>query len=458
MSQFTKPDFLRAGPVMTDATSRIDTDILEPVVQSDTFMRFQFQNKGVLNAGSRVTFSITKPDTQAYFPIGVGVGALIERATFKIGGKTICEVQDWGHYHGYESVFMDQSVIKEREQFLSGRALSMGVSYQDGQSVETDKIFLENGKEKVVNVTTATNTQLLMLDLLKLNSEPVFSVRLDDLVPCLKGQELPLFNLMEDVQLELTLTEPAKRVCIASGGDLTKAFSVNTAETRLIADYTFLDGEEMEAYRKSEQGYSYSFLEPRLTKTTLADAAAWGNQIRNVGGAGRNVVRAIVSITSEKVNASGPIKTAMGDYRSIAPESSAKGTYGKLTSNFKKNDRFLYPIDRSNSALHFHGVMDAEGGPPHIARPMYARQGWSIAEKKFEGHAVGGTNQSELSGQEFYTGYRFNDGERVDSRGLELHSKIDTMSAGEAPFISRVWILQEKIMTIVDGKADVFFT
>ena len=458
MSQFTKPDFLKAGPVMTDATSRIDTDILEPVVQSDTFMRFQFQNKGVLNAGSRVTFSITKPDTESYYPIGVGVGALIERATFKIGGKTICEVQDWGHYHGYESVFMDQSVIKEREQFLSGRALSVGVSYEDGQLVETDRIFLENGKEKVVNTTTATNTQLLMLDLLKLNSEPVFSVRLDDLVPCLKGQELPLFNIMEDVQLELTLTAPAKRVCIASGGDDTKAFSVNTKETRLIADYTFLDGEEMEAYRRSEQGYSYTFLEPRLTKTTLADASAWGNQIRNVGGAGRNVVRAVVSITSEKVSASGPIKTALGDYRSIAPESSAKGTYGKLTSNFKKNDRFLYPIDRSNSALHFHGVMDAEGGPPHIARPMYARQGWSIADKKFEGHVVGGTNQTELSGQEFYTGYRFNDGERVDSRGLELHSKLDSMAAAEAPYVSRCWILQEKIMTIVDGKVDVMFT
>ena len=458
MSQFTKPDFLKAGPVMTDATSRIDTDILEPVVQSDTFMRFQFQNKGVLNAGSRVTFSITKPDRESYFPIGVGVGALIERATFKIGGKTICEVQDWGHYHGYESVFMDQSVIKEREQFLSGRSLAMGVSYDDGQSTETDRIFLENGKEKVVDTSDATDTQLLMLDLLKLNSEPVFSVRLDDLVPCLKGQELPLFNLMEDVQLELTLTEQAKRVCIASGGDLSKSFSVNTAETRLIADYTFLDGEEMEAYRKSEKGYSYTFLEPRLTKTTLADASAWGNQIRNVGGAGRNVVRAVVSITSEKINASGPIKTALGDYRSIAPESSAKGTYGKLTSNFKKNDRFLYPIDRSNSALHFHGVMDAEGGPPHIARPMYARQGYTIADKKFEGHAVGGTNQNELSGQEFYTGYRFNDGERVDSRGLELHSKLDTMTGAEAPYVSRVWILQEKVMTIVEGKADVFFT
>ena len=458
MSQFTKPNFLKAGPVMTDATSRIDTDILEPVVQSDTFMRFQFQNKGILNPGSRITFSINNPSTESYYPIGVGVGAVVERATFKIGGKTICEVQDWGHYHGYESIFMDQSVIKEREQFLSGRSLATGISYKDKTAKTTDRIFLENGKEKVVNFTTAANTQLLSWDFMKLNSEPVFSVRLDDLVPCLKGQELPLFNISGDVQLELTLSSPAKRVCIASGGDDTKPFSINTAETRLIADYTFLDGEEMDAYRRSEAGYSYTFLEPRLTKTTLADASAWGNQIRNVGGAGRNVVRAIVSITSEKVSASGPIKTSLGDYRSIAPESSAKGTYGKLTANFRKNDRFLYPIDRSNSALHYHGLMDAHGGPAHTARAMYARQGYSIADKKFEGHSVGGVNQTELSGQEFYTGYRFNDGERVDSRGLELHSKIDTMTAAEAPFVSRVWILQEKIMTIVDGEVDVMFT
>lgn len=458
MSQFTKPDFLRAGPVMTDPTSRIDTDILEPVVQSDSFLRFQFTNKGILNAGSRVTFSINKPDTEAYYPLSVGVGALIERTTFKVGGKTICEVQDWGHYHAYESIFMDQSVIKEREQFLSGRALAVGVNYTDGQQNESERIFLENGKEKVVNTANSANTQLLNWDFMKLNSEPVFSIRLDDLVPCLKNQELPLFNISEDVQLEITLAPASKRVCIASGGDDTKAFSVNSAETRLIADYTFLDGEEMEAYRKRELGYSYTFLEPRLTKTTLADATAWGNQIRNVGGAGRNVVRAVVSVTSDKVSASGPIKTALGDFRSIAPESSAKGTYGKLTSNFKKNDRFLYPIDRSNSALHYHGLLDAEGGPPHVARPMYARQGWSIADHKYEGHVVGGTNQTELSGQEFYTAYRFNDGERVDSRGLELHSKLDTMTGALAPFVSRCWILEEKIMTIVDGKVDVMYT
>jgi hypothetical protein len=335
----------------------------------------------------------------------------------------------------------------------------MGLSYDDGKANVSSHITIDNGKEKVVNAVATTNTNHSVYDFMKLNNQPVFSLRLDDLVPCLRGQELPLFKIMEDVQLEITFSDPKKRVSIASGGDDTKPFTINTAETRLIADYTFLDVDEMEAYMKDRGvNYGYTFLEPRLTKTTLATATDWENQIRNVGGAGRVVRRAIVGITSENITASGPIKSVLCDYRSIAPESTAKGVYGKLTANFKKNDKFLYPIDRSNSALHYHGVQDAQGGVPHIARSMYARQGYSIADNKFEGHVVGGTNQGQLLGQQFYTAYRFNDGMRVDSRGLELHSKLDTMPDGEKPYTSRCWIMVEKVMTIQDGKVDVMFT
>ena len=455
MSQFTKPDFLKAGPMLSNVEQRIDTDILEPVVQSETFIRFQLQNKGLLNPQSRITFSLLSPGTESYWPIGVGVGALVERATLKIGGKTICEVQDWGHYQAYKSLFIDQSVNKEREQFMSGRALSMGVVYNDNTNVSS-YVSLDNGKERRVDVDDAASTDLLMFNFQKLNAQPVFSVSLDDLIPCLRSQRLPLFLLSEEVQIELTLTPQAKRVCIASGGDLTKSFLLDQSETRLIADYTFLDGDEMDSYRAQNKGYSYTFLEPRLTKTTLATAADWENQVRNVGGAGRVVARAIVSITSETINASGPIKTALGSFRSIAPESSGKGVYGKLTSNFRKNDRFLYPIDRSNSALHYHGLMDAEGGVPHVTRSLYARQGYSVQNSKFEGHVL--NTQEELQGQFFYTAYRFNDGARVDSRGLELHSQLSAMGAANAPYVSRVWIEQEKIMTIVDGKVDTYYS
>ena len=454
MSQFVKPDFLKPGAMVSDVEQRVDTDILEPVVQSETFIRFQLQNKGILNAQSRICFSLKAPGTESYWPIGVGVGALIQSATLKIGGKTICEVQDWGHYQAYKSMFLDQAVNKEREQFMSGRAVSMGVVYDDRTNL-SKHVSLDNGVERKVDIADASSTDLLMFQSQKLNSEPVFSISLDDLLPALRSQKLPLFLLMEEVQIELTLTPQAKRVCIASGGDPTVDFVLDQAETRLIADYTFLDGDEMDAYKAANSGYQFSFLEPRLTKTTLATAAEWGNQIRNVGGAGRLVDTAIVSITSETINASGPIKSALGDYRSIAPKSASKGVYAKLTSNFRKNDRFLYPIDRSNSALHFHGIHDAAKAVPHVTRAMYARQGYSVQDSKFEGHPL--QTQEELQGQFFYTAYRFNGDDRVDSRGLELQSKISDMNVDNAPYVSRVWIEQRKVMTIVAGKVDSFY-
>ena len=51
------PTFLEGvGAQLTDMEQRIDTDILEPVVFSDNFIRFQFENKGLLNPQSRITF------------------------------------------------------------------------------------------------------------------------------------------------------------------------------------------------------------------------------------------------------------------------------------------------------------------------------------------------------------------------------------------------------------------
>ena len=171
MSQFTKPDFLKAGPMESDVEQRIDTDILEPVVQSESFIRFHLQNKGLLNPQSRICFSLKSPDTESYFPVGVGIGALVQSATLKIGGKTICEVQDWGHYQGYKSMFLDQAVNKEREQFMSGRALSMGVVYDDSTN-NSKYVSLDNGVERKVDTTDATATNLEMFSFQK----PIFLI------------------------------------------------------------------------------------------------------------------------------------------------------------------------------------------------------------------------------------------------------------------------------------------
>jgi hypothetical protein len=456
------PSVLQPGSIGSNAEQRIDTDILEPVIFTDSFIRYQLQNKGLLNPQSRLTFSLKDHGSVAsFFPLGVGVGSIVERATLKIGGVTICEVQDWNHYQSYKSMFIDQSDIKEREQYNSARLMSNGVVY-DSATLVSDKVGLDLGKEfKLAGGVEGMTVRAFQ----ELASDPVFSVTLDDLFPAIRGIQLPLFMINGDINLELTLTAAVgKRACLSSAGDNgSQAFNLDQNECRLIADYTFLDGDEMEEFRAANRDFSFMFLEPRLTKTTLATQADAQSVIRNIGGAGRLVGKVIVGVTSDKMSVhysasgTGDQKTLLNEYRAIAPQMTAAFTYGQLVSNIKVNDEFLYPIDRSNSALHFHGVADTEGVPPHVTRAEYARQGNSMTTQTFEGYAMGGTGlaaatgANELSGQFFWNAYRLNSGERVDSRGLELHHKYLNLKTTEAPYTSRAWIELHKVMRITDG-------
>ena len=457
------PQSLQPGVIPSNSEQRIDTDILEPVIFTESFLRYQLQNKGILNPKSKITFSINgHGDHDSFYPLANGVGALIERATLKVGGKTICETQDWSHLQAYKSMFIDQAVVKEREQFESARLMSSGVVYNDKTQV-SEKVGMDLGKEFIDNATAA-NTEMKVRTFQKLTSEPVFSIALDDLLPVLKGLPgLPLFMINGAVQVELTMAASVgKRACLAAAGDnATHSFTLNQQECRMIADYTFLDGDDMETYRRENANFEHRFSEPRLTKTTLATQAIAQNQIRNVGGAGRVVESMIVGVSSDKMssfyNASGSsnAKSLLNDYRAVAPEMTAARTYGQLVSNVKKNDEFLYPLDRSNTALHFHGVQDTEGAPPHVTRAQYSRQGDSLVANKFEGYTFNG--QTEMTGQFFYNAYKLNDGERVDSRGLELHHKYQNLAADQAPYVSRCWIELMKVMVITNGDVECYY-
>ena len=465
------PSFLRsAGADLVDTEQRIDTDILEPVIFTDTFLRFELQRKGLLNPKSRITFSLNAPSAEAFFPLGVGVGSLIQRATLRIGGKTICEVDDWSHYHAYKSMFVDQETNKQREQYNSARCMSNSVQYEDNTNTST-AIGMDLGREYTYNAT-ASDTRMDLQPFQLLDNEPVFSITLDDLLPCLRGVQLPLFLFQEEIQVELTLAPlVGKRACFSDSGSGTKGASMtlDQNEVRMIADYTFLDGDAMDAYASANRDYEYTFLEPRLTRTTLATASDWTDQVRNVGGAGRRVPKMFVMLTSDKMgfveNGSGDLVntagnnqlTLLNDYRAIAPSTGSEvdGVFGKLTANIKKNDTFIYPIARSNSALHYHGVQQTEGSVPHITRTEYARQGNAMIDKEFMSRTL--ASEDELAGQFFVQAYRFPDGERVDSRGLEMHMKYSGFDTATVPLVQRCYIMIEKRFVVRDGIADSLF-
>ena len=88
------PDLMKIGAMPVNTQMDVETDILEPVVFSDTFARFRLQNKGILHSNSKLTFGIdiTSGSQQpTILPPNIGIHSVVDRAVLKVGAKTICE-------------------------------------------------------------------------------------------------------------------------------------------------------------------------------------------------------------------------------------------------------------------------------------------------------------------------------------------------------------------------------
>jgi len=462
MGQDAIPDLLRVGSIPSNTEANVDTDILEPVIFSESFIRYQLVNKGFLNPYSRLTFQLENVSSQSgsnvrsFLPINVGVGAIIKSARLKIGNQTIQEIEDFTDYYGYKSLFVNNEVQKEREQYLSGRCMSHSQFFDDTVNIATNEDFnqhtdLDNGLEYLSNASGLTSG-LLAREMSLIARKGVFSITLEEILPVFRNTAFPLYMLNNDmpVQIELELHSSTDGSRYGMNGELNGSgnrvnndvpITLNRNECRMIADYTTYSQSLMDSYANANKNMNWTFMDYQLTKLTLANSGAGENVIRNVGGAGRLVPRLFVAIADESVN---PSHRILNKYSSEANASTGLA-YGQLTSNIKKNDRFIFPIDRSNTALHFHGLADAEGMVPFVLRDEYSRQGGRIGDQFFELNA----QNTNLEGKFFYTAYKMPDGERVNSRGLELHSKMKSLPAGA--YTMRCYIEAIKVATLQDG-------
>ena len=95
------PDLIKIGSVDTNTAIGVDTDVLDPVISNENFMRYRLQNKGILHSNSKLTFSVTSSGgVDAFYPVNVGAMGLIERCRLVVGTKTLCETQDFAHFQG----------------------------------------------------------------------------------------------------------------------------------------------------------------------------------------------------------------------------------------------------------------------------------------------------------------------------------------------------------------------
>jgi len=193
----------------------------------------------------------------------------------------------------------------------------------------------------------------------------------------------------------------------------------------------------------------------QFVKRTVSVAEFSAGLIQNLGGAGRVVNKVIIATESSDLGADFS-QSLMNRYHSKGPSFDANSV-GQVTLNLKYNDNFLYPIDVKNVARQYHNVFSAEGRVPYITRDLYRGEGQLARNHATVKGSVSFENYSakdELANHQFYTAYRLNKGERVNSRGIELYDTRHQM--GDSCTL-RAYLQVVKIATLRDGVFESMF-
>ncbi len=446
------PDLMKIGQVPVDMAMDVDTSVLDPVVNNQDFCRFVLENKGFLHSFSKITLCVNS-NINATFPAGVGVHSLIRRCALRIGTTIIAELDDFNHWMGYKSMFIDNDINLERETYLTSRIINHDVFLTSTAGSESNtngsNVCLKTKLEYDV-ADNGNDAVLVTQPEIRTANAPVFSVSVADLFPFLRFNQLPLYMIDQQVSIELHFepTSSFKR-CITEASNLGTTYDMDLTQTKFIADYIYYDGEMMSKYAEQNKVMNWTYNDYRLNKRTLTQAQLQTKQVLEIGGAGR-LVNKIVTSLAEGDDAQ-PDDNILNNFSSVSPALTTKNN-GLFTTNLVYNDNRLYPVDRSNPAVHFHDVIQAEQNMPHVLREGFNRQGGEggLSADLLYIDKEQSSSSEGLNGLFHHICYRLNRNERVNSKGIELELTYSTIDAGS--FTHRSWIELVKTATLDNGK------
>jgi hypothetical protein len=424
-----KPDIMvNAGNIPSEQSIGTTTSILEPVVHTSTMCRFVLENKGRLHANSKIVLGVAATDQRAFFPPNVGIHCLISRVALKFGGKLISEIQDFNHFMSYKACFNSNEENFERNTVTNGILM-------DYQMID-DEVGIHTGR-------SYKGGAVLFEEFNDLKQTPTYQIRLVDMFPWLGKVQLPLYLMKEQVSIELFFeTDNAKKYITPKGGtDIAGSISIDTEQTKLVADYIYYPQPIMDNYEAqiAKTGLTIPILEYGLVKMTVALVSDDVKILRNIGGANRMVTKLII-MNSETGKTRQVLFNDFGS--SLVSKDGATFRY-----NIKYNDRNLYPRNIDNVAHAFNQVQNAEGLPLFITGGEYDVDRADYTTKKIEGYDLNIAAQTNTRG---FVAIKL-DGERVNSAGIEVDMALfDT----NGDVVTRMYLEMGCILTLEDGKVN----
>lgn len=448
------PNLMVLGGIPSDLTMDQDTEVLDPVVNNQNFCRFVLSNKGYLHSFSKITLGVNNVG-EATFPVNVGVNSLIQRATLRIGTTVVAEIDDFNHWMGYKSLFIDNQTNKERETYLTSRIIAHDFILKNDVGAQSDVNASYYGLDTYneYDVEPAGNVGNLEPQTeIRTGNKPVFQIAMADLFPFLRFNQLPLFQITQQVSIELHFT-PASELsrCIhEKGGQVSGIdFVIDETQTKFVADYIYYSPEKMSEQAEMFRNMEWTYNDYRLNKRSFTSGALENTNVIDIGGAGRLVNKVITSL-QEIITPND--SRMLNKYSSRSPVN-LSGNDQTFTTNLIYNDNRLYPVDRVNQALHYHDLVQAEQNVAHITRDEFSGVGIGVGGGLSNLYSymnyVQSSSTEGLNGFFHYIAYRLNRNERVNSRGIQLQLNYSHVNAGN--YIHRAWIEMVKTATLRDG-------
>ena len=472
------PDLMKIGSIPVNTNIDVETDVLDPVVNSDTFTRFRLQNKGILHSNSKLTFSFDLStqgtDVDCFCPLNIGIHAVVERCVLKSGTKTICETSDFGHFSAYKSTYINPKHMKEREQLTTARCMARRWQYNDGDNASSalgaganksdtkaDSYTLDLGIE-TDSFNTATDAREVRLPQYLVSkqskSNPVFQIALNDLFPFLKMNQLPLFMMKEELDLEIHYVSKGKRLITEALTEANMDFRLDLNETKMVADYIYYPQELMNAYAQQNSKMAFTYVDYRLMKRSLVTdvEGATTTSIFNIGGAGRVVNKVITANEPPPGIPATPWISLFNQFQSQGPDAdetktgNANSVMSDISHNVRYNDNFLYPIDITNTARLFSNLEQAEGTPPYISKDEYTSELGIVTAQRVQGFSL----KDYIESSSYWVTDRLNRNERVNSRGIELYNYYNQGLPASQTLTLRCWLETVRLAKLEDGVLD----
>jgi hypothetical protein len=374
------PEVLQVKPIKSVDTMNIDTNILNPVVRTDKFMRWVLMRKGILDSGSCIALSLDNGSKDGVLPIQTGIHGLIKQAVLRIGSKIVCITDNYGKYATIRHCFQSQEERSQKDMVRCGTGSSICPERYNSGNAQKGGLYTLKDYEYIGNGTSANPTFIPFTQFeLQTSGESgnQYYIKLSQLFPAMRNVSLPLYLINENCSIEITFntqdsTNDGTIVKYSSQVDPADATSkVNVRDAVFLADYLTYDDDRMEQLASmvmSEEGLVIPYLDVITTTNSFKAVADPGGgnttEVQETHELGLTGMK-VQSILTHYHKPGDEVGNALGVYGSKA--------YAKpIKYNVRVNDKQVYPVDVESESYKAQQLSQCFGSDINVGVGQYS--------------------------------------------------------------------------------------